>query len=217
MLRRAARWAAAAGLQPDASNLPVMSRFCEPANSQLGLQFAEIAIRQGAAGTAQQLCTRILTTDPAIRGLILRLYASSGLLDEGFSEFGPSTYSEAVIAARGQSDPALIEKLFAQANSLWKEPIDVPSTEDQLCRNEHLASSKQYIRQRNWLKRCVVWSPKNARLHAELALVLNQLGQPHEALVEWYEVLQIEPHNTHAKRQANRTQAKIRRQKESRR
>ena len=215
ILRRAARWAAAAGLQPDASNLPVMSRFCEPANSQLGLQFAEIAIRQGAAGTAQNICTQILRTDPAIRGFILRIYASSGLFDAGFSEFGPSTYSEAVMAARGQSDPALIEKLFAQANSFWKEPIDVPSTEDQLCRNEHLASSKQYISQRNWLKRCIEWSPNNARLHRELALLLVRLGQPDEALVEWYEVLRIEPHNTYAKRQAKRTKATISRQKES--
>ena len=215
ILRRAARWTAAIGLESDVSKLPVLSRFCEPANGQLGLQFAETAIRQGAYGIAENICTQILRTDPALRAGILRIYASGGLLDEGLSEFGPSTYSEAVFASREQSDPALLKKLSALSTHLWTEPTEAPSTEDQLCRSAHLAGLQQYISQRNWLQRCVAWSPNNARLHRELALVLDRLGQPDEALVEWYEVLRIEPHNTYAKRQAKRTKATISREKKS--
>ena len=121
------------------------------------------------------------------------------------------------MATRGQFDAALIEKLFVLAKEFWDEPTGVPSIEDQLCRSEHLASLEKYASQRKWLQRCVEWSPENARLRREHALVLDRLGQANEALVEWYEVLRIEPDNTYAKRQAKRTKATINRQKESRR
>lgn len=214
-LRRAVRWDQAARADSSNTDLLTRARFSEPANAGAGLQFGEIAIRNGAAEKAEDLFAQVLRADPARRGSVLGIYASVCLLDEGLDAFGPSGYSEAIIAMRGQLDPKLIERLRGSAEKYWEERSGIPGIEDQLCRSEYLGSLKDYVQQERWLQQCVLWNPDRVRLRRELALVLERLSRPDEALVQWHEMLRIEPHNTYASMQVRRTMAAMKRRAES--
>jgi len=214
-LRRAATWARAAQAEPTATDLSLFARFSEPANTGLGLQLGELAMRQGAKEEAMKIFSQVLRAESSCRGSILQIYASNQLLDEGFEVFGPRSYTEAVVAMRGQAAAAVIERLNAAAVSLWVEPVSVPSMEDQLSRCEFFARLQDFRGQAEWLQRCVDWNPNHVNLHTDLAIVLGQLGRLDDALVEWHEVLRIQPDNLYAQKQARRTAAAIQRRVKS--
>ncbi len=215
ILRRAAMWVEAANVETEVTKLSVRARFSEPSDADLGLQLGEMALRRGWQHKAEVLFGQVIRVDPTSRRSVLDLYESMNLLDLGFERFGPRDFTEAVIAMRGQSDSVVVQRLQSVAAEYWNEPRSRPSVELQLSRSAYLGRLKDYSGQEAWLQKCVAWSPRNLQIRSELANVLSRLGQSDEAHVAWHEVLRLDPHNSFARRQVERTMAAIRGRKES--
>lgn len=198
VVRRAARWALAAGIADQGRDLGTRARFNEPANAQLGLQLGELAIRTGNDAQAIEIWTQTLQREDAVRGQILAVYDSLNRLEEGLQIFGPKSYVEAVtalaevVALRQSARSVLKVRLLEIAAGLWSDPTDTPSLDVQIHRSMHLQYDGRVQDRMDWLRKCVVWSPDNVRLHRDLATLLTRSGQTREGLNAWYEVLRID-------------------------
>ncbi len=200
ILRRAARWVAAARLESDVKALALLARFCEPANGRLGLQLGEIALRRGQETESSRLFSLAMRSAPVLRGEVLAVYSAADRLEQGLGLFEPESYAEAVTAMQNQSDEELFHRLDALASSYWVDPTSRPPLSEQFLRNDHLRLLRDRRRRITWLRRCVEWTPDNARLHTDLAILLKQNGQLEESLREWQEVLRIRPDDRSALR-----------------
>lgn len=209
VVRRAARWSMAAGIEDPGERLAQRARFNEPTNGTLSVQLGELAMRAGDDETAVEIWQRALRLDESQRCWILSSYASQGRMEEGFEVFGPGVFSEAVIALRKSPNREVWLRIVDTAEQLWAEPETEPSKEIQDYRYEYLLKTGRITELIDWLKRCVEWSPNDVKFHRELARFLFDRGRLRESQAAWNEVLKVDRFDKTAEQEISRIQIRL--------
>lgn len=204
VVRRAARWANAAGMEDPGEQLALRARFNEPANGVLLVQLGELALRAGDSQRAVEIWNDALRLDESLRCLILNSYVSLGRQEEGLAAFGPDEYVEVITALKQSPAASLNEYLFELADELWTEPESPPSVELQHDHSWYLKRRGRGEERIEWLKRCVDWSPDELEFRKELARQLHRQGDLRGSLQVWYDVLRLDHSNELAVRETAR-------------
>ena len=201
VFRRTARWEAASTRLDQVNELQARARFIEPTKSKLGLELGELMLRNGRPSKAVSIWQHALNSDESLRYQILSVYSMTNALNDGFENFGPTTYAQAVIAlTQSRSLGELTDRLRTQAAEFWNYRQLPPTKEYQQLRAGHLRHLGNLDDRIQWLEQCVHRQPDTIQFHQELATAYFTANRLSDSEDQWYEVLRIDSGNLSAAR-----------------
>lgn len=167
--------------------------FVKPASTRTTFRLGMLTLRCDQPEIAKQLWQQSLNLSGTFRSAILQDSATYWSAQETMEWFGPSTYSECVMAARTARLPELRDTLWDRADGLWKSVKQPAPEETCSLRAAHLVYRKQPDEAITWLQACLKQPGDNLQLSRDLAPLLEKEGRYREAIAQWNRILYLRP------------------------
>ncbi len=160
--------------------------FREPAGARRLFQTGHFCLLTGRRQPAIRLWQQSLNAAEQFRRAILDDALNFFPATEAVDLFGPNDYINTVLAADGSKDPELGELLWRRADQLWSAAAGNSQTRPiSLQRARHLRHRQGIAAAVDWLAERLVEYPDDLDLRMFRARLLEQQGNPREALNEW--------------------------------